>query len=175
MNFSDPQANIERIGIGEGSVVVDLGSGSGYYSLAAARAVGHEGRVYAVDVQKGLLERLKETAAAEHLSQIEIVWGDVEKIGGSKVGTETADLVLISNVLFQLENKEGIVTEALRVLRPNGRVCVIDWTDSHFGLGPDESLVVKIDDAKKLFADRFELDREFDAGNHHYGLVFRKK
>ncbi len=174
MNFSDPQKNIESIGIGEGSVVVDLGSGSGFYSMIAAQKVGPEGRVYAVDVQKELLDRLKTNAENQHLNNIEIIWGDVERVGGSKVGTGIADVVLVCNILFQLEDKESIVTEALRLCRPNGRVCVIDWTDSHFGLGPDESMIVTEQQAKSLFSKQFELDKSFDAGEHHYGLVFRK-
>ncbi len=50
-SFSDPQKNLERIGIPQGITVVDLGAGSGHYAIGAARLVGKEGRVYAVDVQ----------------------------------------------------------------------------------------------------------------------------
>ncbi len=172
-NFSHPTQNIKTMTIGEGSVVVDLGSGSGFYTLEAARTVGPEGRVYAVDIQKNLLDRLKQTADAEHLSNVDILWGDVEKIGGSKVGTDKADVVLVCNILFQITNKEDFVTEALRIVKPNGRICVIDWTDSHFGLGPDEEMIVGVDTARALFEKNCTLEKEFDAGDHHYGLVFR--
>lgn len=174
-NFSHPAQNIKTIVLGEGSVVVDLGAGSGFYSLEAARRVGPEGRVYAVDVQKELLDRIKTSADSEHLSNIDIMWGDIEKIGGSKIGTEHADVVLVCNVLFQVEDKESLMTEALRILKPNGRLCVIDWTDSHFGLGPDASRIVTADAAREVAAKKFTFEKEFDAGDHHYGLIFRKK
>lgn len=172
-NFSHPAQNIKAITLGEGSTVVDLGSGSGFYTLEAARAVGPEGRVYAVDVQKELLDRVKTAAEAEHLLNVDILWGDIEQVGGSKVGTNTADVVLVCNVLFQVEHKQDLVTEAFRIVKPNGRVCVIDWTESHFGLGPDEDMIVGADDAKKLFAEKFDVEKEFDAGDHHFGLLFR--
>ena len=174
-NFSHPAQNIKTVGIGEGSIVVDLGSGSGFYAMEAARAVGPEGRVYAVDVQKELLDRLKRTADAEHMSNLDILWGDIEKVGGSKIGTDKADVALVCNVLFQLDNKKDFLTEVFRVVKPQGRVCVIDWSDSHFGLGPDQSRIFDAQKAKDLFQDRFELEKEFDAGEHHYGLLFRKK
>jgi len=174
-NFSHPAQNIKTITLGTGSVVVDLGAGSGFYSLEAARAVGPEGRVYAVDVQKNLLDRIKIAADAEHLSNIDILWGDVEKIGGSKVGTDKADVVLLCNILFQIENKRDLVTEAFRICKPNGRVCVIDWSETHSGLGPDQGLVCNAGAAKELFSNKFELEKEFDAGDHHYGLLFRNK
>jgi len=172
--FSHPAENIKTIVLGEGSTVVDLGAGSGFYSLEAARVVGPEGRVYAVDVQKDLLARIKTSAESERLSNLDIMWGDIEKIGGSKIGSEHADVVLLCNVLFQIEDKEALITEALRILKPNGRLCVIDWTDSHFGLGPDPSLIVTPENTKELFKSKFTLEKEFDAGDHHYGLLFRK-
>ena len=172
-NFSHPAQNIKTITLGEGSTVVDLGAGSGFYSLEAARSVGPHGRVYAVDIQKGLLDRIKISADAEHLFNIDILWGDIEKIGGSKVGTDKVDVVLVCNVLFQVSNKENLVTEAFRICKPNGRVCVIDWTEAHAGLGPDEELVCDADSAKTLFGKKLSLEKEFDAGDHHYGLLFR--
>ncbi len=172
-NFSHPAQNIKTLTIGEGSIVVDLGAGTGFYALEAARVVGPEGRVYAVDVQKELLDRIKESADAAHLSNLDILWGDIEKIGGSKVGTDKADIVLVCNVLFQVQNKKDFITEITRIVKPQGRVCVIDWSDSHFGLGPDTDLIMKPQDVKELFKDNFTLEKEFDAGEHHYGLLLR--
>ena len=54
MAFSDPQKNIDQLNIGEGKTVADLGAGSGFYTMAAAKAVGPSGRIYAVDVQQEL-------------------------------------------------------------------------------------------------------------------------
>lgn len=173
--FSDPTTNIKKLVLGEGSTVVDLGSGTGFYSIAAAQEVGPDGRVYAVDVQKDLLENLKQKAADQHLSNIDVIWADIEKQNGSKIADGKAETVLICNTLFQLEDKDAAIAEAARLLRPSGRLCVIDWTDSHAGLGPNPDMVVTSAEAKDLVSKHLEFDREFGAGEHHYGLVFRKK
>ncbi len=173
-NFSDPQKNLERIGVPQGITVVDLGTGSGHYAIAAARMVGKEGRVYAVDIQKDLLDHLKRAADNEQLKNIEVFWGDIERVGGSKVASQMVDLVLVCNVLFQAQNKESIIQEATRLAKPNGRVVVIDWSDSHFGLGPAQELIVSSQEVIKHASKYLILEKEFEAGEHHYGLIFRK-
>ena len=175
MEFSNPQTILENLVIGQGSIVVDLGTGSGHYSMAAARMVGSEGRVYAVDIQKDLLERLQHSATGEGHHNIEIIWGDVEKYGGTKLRENTADVLLLCNILFQLQDKRSAVTEAMRVLKPGGRLVAVDWTDSHFGMGPDQSLVVTEDTARSLLQNiGFQEEKTFEAGPHHWGVVFRK-
>ena len=130
--------------------MVDLGAGSGFYSLEAARVVGAEGRVYAIDIQKNLLDRIKTVADSEKLTNLDVLWGDIEKVGGSKVGTDKADLVFICNTLFQVTDRDSLLTEVFRITRPNGRVCVIDWEDSHFGMGPDQDKIVSHKNSVKV-------------------------
>jgi len=175
-NFSHPQKILELIGVGQASVVVDLGSGSGHYTLASARMTGPEGKVYAVDVQADLLERTVQQAQQEGVTNIEIIHADIEVPMGTKVQTETADLVLLCNTLFQLEDKVAALQEAQRIMRPNARLLIVDWTDSHGGLGPDAQLVCDQANAEDLLKEQgLTVDRSFDAGDHHYGIISRKK
>jgi hypothetical protein len=63
----------------------------------------------------------------------------------------------------------------LRILKKKGRVLLVEWADSFAGMGPHRDHVVKQDDAKKIFIDAgFAYERDVKAGEHHYGLVFRK-
>ncbi|MCX6701763.1 MAG: methyltransferase domain-containing protein [Candidatus Zambryskibacteria bacterium] len=173
--FSDPVKNVEQCGIQAGMEIADFGSGSGHYSLAAARALISTGRVYAIDIQQELLTKLKNTATREGIYNIEVIWGDIEKINGTKLKDNTIDLVFLSNILFQIDDKEGVVKEVVRVLRSGGRVLVIDWMDSFGGLGPKPEVVFKKDVAMKMFEKySFHLDREILAGEHHYGLIYKK-
>ncbi|MBI2474518.1 MAG: methyltransferase domain-containing protein, partial [Candidatus Taylorbacteria bacterium] len=64
MSFSDPSHNVEQFDLQSGMTVADFGTGSGYYAFAAAKAVGDKGKVYAIDVQKPLLEKLKREAVS---------------------------------------------------------------------------------------------------------------
>jgi len=176
MSFLDPKKNIEQFGLDEGMVVADLGSGSGFYSLEAAKIVGSEGRVYAVDVIKDFLNRLKTTANLEKLFNLEIIWGNIEKLGGTNLANYSVDAVIVSNTLFQIEDKNTFLEEIRRILRPKGRVLVVDWTSSFGGLGPIPESVFTENQAIDLFEENgFKKEKNILAGDNHYGVIFRKK
>lgn len=175
MGFSDPKKNIAQLSVEDGMRVADFGSGSGHYTVAAADAVGDTGRVYAIDIQQALLKKVKNLSTNEHKKNIEVIWGDLERVGGSKLREESMDVVLIANTLFQVENKDAVIKEAYRVLKQKGRLLVIDWTDSFGGLGPQPAYVIHESDARlRIEKGGFVHDRSIDAGAHHYGLIFRK-
>ena len=176
MSFLNPQNNIEQFGLSEGMVVADLGSGSGFYTVAAAEIVGGSGRVYAIDVQKDMLDHVKNLADERKLMNVEVVWADIEKVGGTKLQGFSVDAVIISNILFQVEDKKGFTEEVRRILKPNGRILVVDWTDSFSNLGPSSENIFTRDQAEELFTSNgFELDKDILAGDHHYGMIFRSK
>ncbi len=174
MQFKDPERVLDQLVLGEGRIVADFGAGSGAYTLSAARRVGDLGRVYAIDVQKELLQRLKNAATAERLHNIDIVWGDVEKPNGSGIKNDSVDVVIVSNILFQAEHKSAIAREAYRILKNEARVLVVDWADRG-ALGPTIDSIFPQEEAKKLFTgEMFVHERDINAGAHHYGMVFRK-
>jgi len=168
--FSDPSVNISRLGLADGMKVVDLGAGSGFYTLEAARRVGASGRVYAVEVQKDLLDRICSNGKTQGLNNIEVIWGNVEKIGGTKIKDALADRAIASNILFQLEKPDDFALEIKRILKSGGKVLVVDWSDVS-PLGPKTPFSAA--KAQALFEKSgFKLDQTFGAGDHHYGLVF---
>jgi len=173
--FADPKKNIEQFAFHSGMTIADLGAGSGAYSLLAARTVGDLGKVYAIDVQKELLQRIKNDAIKEHLSNIEVVWGDIEKMGGTSLKDDLIDGAIVSNLLFQLQHKDIFRNEVHRILKPEGRVFVIDWTDSFGGIGPHPESVFSLVACRELFKEGFVVDKEFNAGTHHYGIIFKKQ
>jgi len=173
--FSDPENNIRQLALAPGMQVADFGSGSGFYTMAISKAVSPGGRVFAIDIQKDLLEKLKNSARQNHLTNIEVVWGDLEHLGGTKLREGSMDAVTACNLFFQVENKDGLCLEIKRILKPNGRVLVVDWASSFGGIGPQEKDVITKINMTSIFQDHgFVLDREISAGAEHYGLVFRK-
>lgn len=175
MTFSDPQKNIDQFGLIEGMRVADLGAGSGAYTLAAARQVGTSGKVYAVEVQKELLSNLKNAATKQGVFNVEVIWGDIERNGATKLKDNTIDAVIISNVLFQAEDKSGLIAEVKRILKPKGKALVVDWKESFGGMGPHPDHVVRETEAKKIFeAGGFSIERSIGAGEHHYGFIALK-
>jgi ubiquinone/menaquinone biosynthesis C-methylase UbiE len=174
--FAHPVRNVASLGITPGMKVADFGSGSGAYVLAIAEALCGSGHVYAVDVQRGLLRRMKNEAHKRGFRNVEVVWGDLEQPGGSKIADGELDTVLISNLLFQAEERGVILEEAYRVLKTHGRLIIVDWGDSFRAMGPREEDVVKKGTALSLAEKSgFRPESEFHAGAHHYGLIFRKK
>lgn len=173
--FAHPPRNVAALGIKPRMNVADFGSGSGAYTLAIAEALSGSGRIYAVDIQRDLLRRTKNEAVQRGLKNVEVMWGDIEAPGGSKLSDAGLDLVLMSNTLFQLPDKRAALTEAARVLKPAGRLTVIDWSDSFGGLGPLSKDVMKKEAAISATEEAgFKLAEEFPAGAHHYGLIFEK-
>lgn len=174
-HFSEPKSNVLQMGLKEGMKVGELGAGSGHYALAAAHVVGASGKVYAVDVQEDLLKHVKDSAHQQHLRNIETVWGNIEKTGGTKLRDHALDAAILANTLFQLEHKEGAVTEIDRILAPGGRLLVIDWSGSYGGIGPKPDHVVTEQSAERFFIDAgFHKEKNFRAGAHHYAIVFTK-
>ena len=169
--FTDPVKNLKTLELKENDVVADLGAGTGYYALAAG-AIARKGKIYAVEVQKDFLTVIKNKAQQARLSNVECLWGNVEKLGGTKIGDNIADAVIASNILFQVEDKDTFIEEAKRILKKGGKVLLIDWSESSVMGG---AIIVPKDKARRLFEEKgFALEREIDAGEHHYGMILVK-
>lgn len=174
MAFVKPEEVIKKIGIEPGMVVADFGAGSGHYSIAAAKIVRNTGKVYSIDIQKDLLAAIKSAAVLNNLSNIEIVWSDLETPEGSRLADNSANAVIISNILFQV-NKEAILKEASRILKNDGKIAVIEWDKKNGKMGPPAERRVSKEECLEIFRNaHFKLAKEFIAGENHYGLLFEK-
>ena len=175
MPFSDPEKNVRYLKLEEGMRAADFGTGSGAYASALSVRVGNTGKVYAIDIQQELLRTLERNLRERGVRNVEFVWSDLDELGGSKLRAASQNAVVIANLLFQSENKLGLLREASRVLKHDGELLVVEWSDSFSNLGPVPEAVVTLSQAKSLLAEAgFAPEREFEAGDHHYGLISRK-
>ena len=169
------EVDIKNLDLKEGIKVADFGSGSGFYTIEAAKRVTGNGQVFAIDVQKDLLSKIQSHARDMGLHNVQVVWGDIDKIGGSKLKDAMVDAVIVSNVLFQSEHKENLAKEAFRILKQGGEVMLIDWTDSFGGMGPAKSQIVGEVAATSIFEKiGFKTVKNFYAGDHHWGVIMKK-
>lgn len=172
-NFSDPRENVLQVGLREGMKVGDFGAGSGHYARAAAAIVGRSGKVYAIDIQEDVLKHLKLNTHERHQRTIETIWGDIEKQGGTHLRDASLDAVLLANTLFQVENRFGLLKEIQRVLKPGGKLMIVDWAGSYGGIGPSQERIVPEHAAEDFFiSGGFYKVKSFRAGPHQYGILF---
>jgi len=171
----DPQRIAGYFGIAPGMKIADFGSGAGYFAIILGKMVGENGTVSAIDVMDSALETLRAKAKAEGLRNIETVRSNLEIPGGSGLGNDSQDMVLLANILFQNTDKAPIVAEAKRVIKPGGTLIVIDWQKGSSGFGPPDNLRTSPEEMRQLVVDNsFQFANEIDAGNFHFGLIFRK-
>jgi ubiquinone/menaquinone biosynthesis C-methylase UbiE len=103
------------------------------------------------------------------LRNIEVIWGNCEKIGGTKLGESIADRVIASNVLFQIEKLDDFVLEIKRILKPGGKVLIVDWSEIS---STSPKTLIPSSKAQMIFEKAsFKLEQSFNAGDHHYGLI----
>jgi SAM-dependent methyltransferase len=119
-----PDAAVEALKLRPGQVVADLGAGSGYFTWRLARAVSGRGRVYAVDVQRQMLDLLVRAMRARGFTNVVPVLGS-EVDPGLPAGS--VDLVLMVDVYHELAQPYEVLEAVCRALKPGGRVAFIEY------------------------------------------------
>jgi len=161
-----PEKIIKRSGVKPGMVVMDLGCGSGAYTTSLAQAVGESGKVYAVDIQAGMLEQLKRKLANpenQDITNIELTQADA---GNLPFADESFDLASMISVLQETPERGKALREVKRVLKRGGILAVTEFL-------PDPDYPLRATTIKLGQREGFILDGSL--GNlWHYTVRFRK-
>lgn len=154
----------------ENMTAVDLGSGSGGWAIPLAKEL-EGGRVIAVDILEEPLSALRARAKMEKILNIETVLADAEK--GTDIFESSADLVLMTNLLFQCEDRKKVLEEGKRMIKKSGKILVIDW-NPNASMGPAEGRISQ-EEVKEIAKEiGLEAKKEFKASAFHYGLILEK-
>ena len=172
-DFIKPEEVLSHLDIDADFVIADFGCGAGGFTFPLAERAKN-GLVYALDIQDSVLNNLKGQANGRKLHNIQFIRCNLEKYKGSTLQDDSADLAVVSNVLFQAYNKSAVISEGRRVLKKGGRLLVVDWQKN------EGQTMVKNPPAPeeiKKIANGFKLDleKEFSAGNFHFALIFIKR
>lgn len=167
--FLNPPEIIKNLKLQKDMIAADFGSGSGGWVLPLAKIL-EEGQIFALDILEEPLSALRAKAKTDKISNIDTLLANVEK--GTSLLNNSCDLVLMTNLLWQCDNKKFVLEEGKRVLKSSGQLLIIDW-QADTALGPKNT--ISPNEVKTLAGETgLKLISEFSAGPFHYGLLFQK-
>jgi len=170
--FLNPAEVLKQLKLKKGMIAADFGCGSGGWVIPLAKIL-EEGKIYAIDILEEPLSALKGRAKLEKILNVETIRSNVEAKNGSKLSDNSCDLVLMTNLLFECDDKKIVLEEGKRVLKPGGRILVVDWIKDN-PLTPEIEWV-DFEEIKKIAKELdLKLEKEFEAGLYHWGLIFVK-
>jgi ubiquinone/menaquinone biosynthesis C-methylase UbiE len=119
-----PDAALNAIGVAKGATVADIGAGVGYFTWRLAARIGPQGRVYAVDIQQGMLDRLCQNMAARKLTNYEAVLGaeDDPRLPAGRI-----DLALLVDVYHEFSQPRQMLRKIRAALAPDGRMVLLEY------------------------------------------------
>lgn len=166
---------LQDFGIHDGMRVADLGcGGAGHFILPSAVLAGSE-KVYAVDILRSVLEEVAKKARHMAINNLKTIWANLEIYGSTGLPDDFLDAAYLINVLFQSKEHLNIFKESKRILKPAGRLLVIDWSQEKVPFGPPIIDRIKTSDIKSIAQELdLKLNNEFKAGKYHFGLIFEK-
>lgn len=172
----NPFKLLERVGIRAGQRVADLGCGAlGHFVFPAAQLIGAKGVVYAVDIQRNVLEQVERLAKDDQVFNLKTVWSDIDVYGATRIDDGSLDITLLINNLFLSQNRPQLVREMARLTRPGGRIVVVEWKTVSTPLGPPVNQRIDREEAKKVLkTPLMSFQDEFEAGPYHYGLIYQR-
>lgn len=169
--WQDPEGILSGIGLKPGLTIADIGCGGGFFALPAARIVGENGKVYALDVNAGLIEGIKRQAAEEGLKNLHLTAGRGED---NVVCEHCADIVFFGMALHDFQDPARVLENAAKAIKPGGRLVNLDWKKEPMELGPPLRIRYDTATATRLIKEAgFTVVTTKDSGPYHYVLIAR--
>jgi len=168
----EPARAIEALDIKPGMTVADIGAGSGYYTVRLARKVGADGKVYATDIQVGMLSMIQRRAAIEKLTNIVPVLGAADD---PKLPPGSVDLALMVDVYHELAAPQAFVRRLREALKPDGRLVLIEFRKEDPRVPIKEEHKMSVAEVRQeLSADGYAIDRVIDVLPWQHIIVLKQ-
>ncbi len=156
------------------TVLLDVACGVGKYSIAASEIIGNKGVIYAVDLWEEGINALKQTIGEKGIKNIRPLLSDVNKYIPAE--DRSIDVVLMATVLHDLievNTEKGTLREVRRVLKPEGKLVIIEFKKIEGPPGPPVAIRLTPEETEKIVsAYGFRQEKVIDAGPFHYLSVF---
>lgn len=166
-----PELIMDELGIGEASVVADLGAGGGWFTIRLARRVGPNGKVFAEDIQPEMIEAIRRRVEREELTWVHPVLGTATNPNLK----QPVDAVLIVDTYHEMEAPVVLLRNVAKALKPTGRVGIVEHTKN--GGGPGGPLEERMD-PERIIRDATEAGLRLHSRptflRYQYLLVFTR-
>jgi SAM-dependent methyltransferase len=169
----NPDLAMRLLDVQPGAQVADIGAGSGYYTIRLARAAGPTGRVYAVDIQAGMLSRVQFNASRAGLKNVVPLLGAVDD---PKLKPSSLDLVLMVDVYHEFSEPQKMLQHVREALKEDGRLVLLEYRteDPDVPILPDHKMT-KAQIELEVEHEGFTLDRIYDDLPWQHLAVFTKR
>ncbi len=172
VSFLNPEKFIDKLNLQNDFIAAEFGCGPGGFALVLAKKLD-KGVVYGLDIQEEPISALWGRAKNQGLSNIKTIKCNLEEPQGSTLQDNFLDLVVVSNVLFQTEEKEAMLKEAKRILKPKGKLLAVEWRpEAPFGPQEGRTSFEEIQKIMRLL--EMELVEKIPAGTYHWAALFEK-
>jgi ubiquinone/menaquinone biosynthesis C-methylase UbiE len=141
-----PDQVLALLELKKGDIVADLGSGNGFFTVPIAQKT--ETTVYAVDIEPKMLDGLKAYARKEGVTTIRPIVSDLTEM---TITDQAVDKIFSSLVMHEVTDLEKAIQEMKRILRPNGKLLILDWEAVDMNEGPPLSVRIPSDKLKAVF------------------------
>lgn len=159
-----------------GDRVADIGAGTGAFSLPLAKTVAPSGKLYAVDIDSGLLDYIAQKAKKEDVENIQTVKGE---FSDPKLPTRDVDLAFFHDVLHHIENRQAYLKALATYIKPNGRIALIEMNrdDPKTPHRNSPEMLLSKDEVKNwMAAAGFYPAEEFDLfGNAKWFIIYTRR
>jgi len=168
LELFDPEKVLREFGIREGMVVLDVGTGPGFYLPYLSKLVGEKGKVYAIDVQEEMVKRAKEKVEREGLKNVEVLKSEENRI---PLPDSSVDFVFMAFTFHELEDPKAFVEELKRVAKPFAYLAVIDWKKEERDKGPPPEEVLSEWEVGLILDDSgVRVGRVVEIGKYCFGV-----
>ena len=168
-----PSKALDALELKPGMVVADIGAGSGYYASRMARRVGPSGRVYATDIQQGMIDLLDRRIRSEGLANVTTVLGGIDE---PKLPAGAIDLAIMVDVYHELQQPQIFLQRLKPAFKPGGRLVLIEFRKEDPKVPILEVHKMSVAEVKQeLEAEGFVLDRVIDVLPWQHIIVLRLK
>lgn len=167
--YQKPHDVMEALALKPGTIIADVGAGSGYFALRLAHHVGPAGRVYAVDVSPDMVRHLNQRIRDGSLLNISTILA----LPDDPLLPEQVDRFLFVDVWHHIDDQPGYLALIRKMLKPGGQVVMIDFHKKELPVGPPLEMKISRDDLlSQMEAHGFKLVREHTFLPYQYFLVF---